>query len=85
MQQLNFYHFRCNIDKVSIFRVTTKELPGGKFQLVKDYCMMEDAGEVKFSCGYVETKAKLIVEINEEWRRQMEDAKGGTLKPRILP
>ena len=43
--------------------------------------MMEDAGEVKFSCGYVETKAKLKVEINEEWRRlqaeKAEAAKGG--------
>ena len=38
--------------------------------------MMEDAGEVKFSCGYVETKAKLIVEINEEWRNSL---KGGKL------
>ena len=43
--------------------------------------MMEDAGDVKFSCGYVETKAKLKVEINEEWRRlqaeKAEAAKGG--------
>ena len=38
--------------------------------------MMEDAGEVKFACGYVETKAKLIVEINEEWRNSL---KGGKL------
>ena len=45
--------------------------------------MMEDAGEVKFSCGYVETKAKLTVEINEEWRRlqaeKAEAAKGGEI------
>ena len=44
--------------------------------------MMEDAGDVKFSCGYVETKAKLKVDINEEWRRlqaeKAEAAKGGT-------
>ena len=45
--------------------------------------MMEDAGEVKFSCGYVETKAKLTVNINEEWRRlqaeKAEAAKGGEI------
>ena len=38
--------------------------------------MMEDAGDVKFSVGYVETKAKLKVEINEDWRNSM---KGGTV------
>ena len=43
--------------------------------------MMEDAGEVKFSCGYVETKAKLIVEINEDWRNSL---KGGKLLIRNL-
>ena len=60
-----------------------KELPAGKFQLIVNDCMMEDAGEVKFSCGYVETKAKLTVEINEEWRRlqaeKAEAAKGGEI------
>ena len=63
------------------FRITLKELPAGKFQLIVNDCMMEDAGEVKFSCGYVETKAKLTVNINEEWRRlqaeKAEAAKGG--------
>ena len=49
--------------------------------MIVNDCMMEDAGEVKFSCGYVETKAKLTVNINEEWRRlqaeKAEAAKGG--------
>ena len=66
-----------------LFRITLKELPAGKFQLIVNDCMMEDAGEVKFSCGYVETKAKLTVEINEEWRRlqaeKAEAAKGGEI------
>ena len=64
---INFTHY---------FSITIKELPAGKFQLIVDNCMMEDAGEIKFSCGYVETKAKLIVEINEEWRNSL---KGGML------
>ena len=64
---INFTHY---------FSITIKELPAGKFQLIVDNCMMEDAGEVKFSCGYVETKAKLIVEINEDWRNSL---KGGKL------
>ena len=50
--------------------------------------MMEDAGEVKFSCGYVETKAKLTVNINEEWRRlqaeKAEAAKGGEIMRHIV-
>ena len=58
-------------------RITINELPAGKFQLIVDNCMMDDAGEVKFSCGYVETKAKLRVEINEEWRNSL---KGGKSK-----
>ena len=64
-----------NIDFTYYFSITIKELPAGKFQLVVDNCMMEDAGEVKFSCGYVETKAKLIVEINEEWRNSLKGGK----------
>ena len=40
--------------------------------------MMEDAGDVKFSVGFVETKAKLKVDINEAWRAMMEEKKGGT-------
>ena len=51
--------------------------------MIVNDCMMEDAGEVKFSCGYVETKAKLTVNINEEWRRlqaeKAEAAKGGEI------
>ena len=62
--------------------------PAGKFQLIVNDCMMEDAGEVKFSCGYVETKAKLTVEINEEWRRlqaeKAEAAKGGEIMRHIV-
>ena len=43
-------------------------------------CQMEDAGDVKFTYGeIVETKAKLIVEINEAWR----DSLKGT-KPQII-
>ena len=70
------------------FRITLKELPAGKFQLIVNDCMMEDAGEVKFSCGYVETKAKLTVNINEEWRRlqaeKAEAAKGGEIMRHIV-
>ena len=41
---------------------------------------MEDAGAVKFAYGeIVETKANLIVEINQAWR----DAMKGT-KPQIM-
>ena len=50
--------------------------------------MMEDAGEVKFTCGYVETKAKLTVNINEEWRRlqaeKAEAAKGGEILDHVV-
>ena len=50
--------------------------------------MMEDAGEVKFTCGYVETKAKLTVNINEEWRRlqaeKAEAAKGGEILDHVF-
>ena len=56
--------------------------------MIVNDCMMEDAGEVKFSCGYVETKAKLTVNINEEWRRlqaeKAEAAKGGEVMIHIV-
>ena len=60
------------------FRFTVNQLPAGKFQLIVNDCMMEDAGDVKFSVGFVETKAKLKVDINEAWRAMMEEKKGGT-------
>ena len=60
------------------FCISTEE--GGIFKLIISDCQMEDAGAVKFTFGeIVETKANLIVEINQAWR----DAMKGT-KPQIM-
>ena len=63
---------------ISRFCISTEE--GGIFKLIISDCQMEDAGAVKFTFGeIVETKANLIVEINQAWR----DAMKGT-KPQIM-
>ena len=74
---MSHYIFRLVIFRLR-FSISTED--GGIFKLVISDCQMEDAGAVRFTYGpIVETKANLIVEINEAWR----DAMKGT-KPQII-
>ena len=52
----------------------------GVFRLTINDCQMDDAGEVKFTYGFVDTKARLTVDINEEWRASM---RGSMLREKI--